>query len=224
MKSRMIAGMLCFLCLIALTALYPTRCTAAPVTVKATGVVDFVSPELSTSASVDDPIVSYYTYDTTWPDMDPDPEEGYYHGSCAYDYAVGGAIGSPADVGIAIFNDSFGKDEYQARTFLTAQPDPGPMVGTLAPWCFQIVLRDVTQTALSGDGLSTSPPDLADFGTEASAKLIYRDAINPPPAGVPLPYVNGDLTSLTAVPIPATVWLLGCGLIGLVGIRRRLHK
>jgi hypothetical protein len=36
--------------------------------------------------------------------------------------------------------------------------------------------------------------------------------------------IMDDLYVATAVPIPAAVWLLGSGLIGLVGIRRRFNK
>ncbi len=40
------------------------------------------------------------------------------------------------------------------------------------------------------------------------------------------PDVRGTFTAsrASAVPIPATAWLLGCGLFGLVGIRRRFRK
>lgn len=36
--------------------------------------------------------------------------------------------------------------------------------------------------------------------------------------------VMDEVRVITAVPIPGTVWLLGFGIMGLVGIRRRMHK
>jgi hypothetical protein len=41
--------------------------------------------------------------------------------------------------------------------------------------------------------------------------------------GAPIPFtVNG--TDINAVPVPAAVWLLGSGLVGIVGLRRRNRK
>jgi hypothetical protein len=37
-------------------------------------------------------------------------------------------------------------------------------------------------------------------------------------------WVNYDMVTLDAVPVPPTVWLLGSGLLGLWGIRRRFNK
>ncbi len=42
--------------------------------------------------------------------------------------------------------------------------------------------------------------------------------------GLPDGSFEGTLTHLSAVPIPAAIWLLGSGLIGLVGFRRKLGK
>jgi hypothetical protein len=39
--------------------------------------------------------------------------------------------------------------------------------------------------------------------------------------GAPVGSISGDFTSVTVVPIPATVWLFGTGLMGLIGFAKR---
>ena len=45
----------------------------------------------------------------------------------------------------------------------------------------------------------------------------------PSSSDIPVTYVDGQV-SVAAVPVPAAVWLMGSGLIGLVGIGRRTRS
>jgi len=60
-------------------------------------------------------------------------------------------------------------------------------------------------------GQAFSSTDLASYpgGINGSAVYAYGDV---------------TLTSITAIPIPGAVWLLGSGLIGLVGLRKKFRK
>jgi hypothetical protein len=73
-------------------------------------------------------------------------------------------------------------------------------------------VTDWTQVAVSG----TAPA-----GT-VSAKVLLLHVLTPPAPGSGT--VRWDDVSLTAVPVPAAVWLFGSGLVGLVGVARRKAK
>jgi hypothetical protein len=90
-------------------------------------------------------------------------------------------------------------------------------LGPNVPSSFEIDLFDISETALSDVLLPLTPPNLADFGT-ATFRLIFEQ-------GVSDYWVEGNLTSLSAVPEPGTLFLMGSGMLGaLLGRRRRRRK
>lgn len=64
--------------------------------------------------------------------------------------------------------------------------------------------------------LDWSPATLTDAG---GAYVIFSGSIGPGPRSDPV--INQDASSVSSVPLPAAAWLLGSGLIGLIGVARR---
>ncbi len=77
-------------------------------------------------------------------------------------------------------------------------------------------LGNLTMLTIDGDG-NGSPGTIAGCGDGTPA-------CTPAWAGFPFPFEptwDGQAAAVSAVPIPAAVWLFGSGLLGLVGIARR---
>jgi hypothetical protein len=84
-------------------------------------------------------------------------------------------------------------------------------VNSLASYLESIVPAATGLTYLSGPG-----------GSGPYYALMYGPSGSNPPA-LTQPLIGGPLSG-TPVPIPPTVWLLGSGLLGLVGLRRKFRK
>jgi hypothetical protein len=91
--------------------------------------------------------------------------------------------------------------------FVNTLTSGAPIVG-VTPTRFDILLQDGTATAFNSQ-YPTTVPSLSSFLTTNQWRLVFL-----PGGGV----VQGMLTSLTAVPLPAAVLLFGAGLISLVGL------
>ncbi|MGD0237636.1 MAG: VPLPA-CTERM sorting domain-containing protein [Syntrophorhabdales bacterium] len=88
----------------------------------------------------------------------------------------------------------------------------------------------------TGSGQMNSTASISDYESIMSAVIGSGTLVNPQESGTISNYawlspgITGDstlyqgLVTQSPVPIPAAVWLLGSGLIGLAGIRRRFTK
>jgi hypothetical protein len=109
------------------------------------------------------------------------------------------------DLNLVRITDIPSGDLWRLRTSVA-----GDGVGQYSPTEFRLDLEDEDGLAITGTGLQ-NPPSLGDL-TSTQWRLVFEDA------GGRMVRVQGVLSSLTAVPLPAAVLLFGAGLISLVGL------
>ena len=89
---------------------------------------------------------------------------------------------------------------------------PGLPVNKFSPLRFRIELRDPNSGLVSDDLLHTTPPSISSLATTDRVwRVVFEDSSGRASA-------QGNLTTLTAVPLPAAVILFGAGLVALVGL------
>jgi hypothetical protein len=102
---------------------------------------------------------------------------------------------------LPLFNESSGSVKYQDAYLPGSSEDPGTFF-------FGSVLFECTGPSID---ILTLYNDLGFFEADT-------------PLEQPILFTEGTLGTLNQVPIPGAIWLLGTGLIGLVGIRRNRRK
>jgi hypothetical protein len=184
---------------------------AAPITFRFGGQVT-ISPV--SGINIGDSISGLYTFDSDATAQFPSsPNVAIYDtGLSSYSVQVGIFSGA-ASSGRIIVADNFGGsiDVYNAGTSVLT----GTSMSGLTAFQSFIELSTVSGTALSSFALPLSPPDLSDF----SARTIVLRFLD---ASTMTNYtVRGSLTLLEAVPAPGALAVLGLGLLGIGGLRRK---
>jgi hypothetical protein len=87
-----------------------------------------------------------------------------------------------------------------------------PTVNEFSPLSFRIKLTDPNGGLVSDDLLHATPPSIGSLAmTDRVWRVVFEDSSGKA-------RVQGYLTSLTAVPLPAAVILFGAGLVALIGL------
>ena len=209
---------------------------AATMTYNFSGTVTVVPGKLNTSPSVfgtsGTPSVMRGTMTVDKADDLPDPRLGQYWvqtfqvtigsytATLSWDAITPGESGpghvvAPSSVGVydgVQVYDFHNTDVFRADVLLRGAP-----VNLAEPSMFQIELFG-RNNIFSNDVLPASVPNLASFMDRNQFRLIFVE-----PSGA-AQTVSGTLTSLTAVPLPASMVLFGIGLVALVGLKVRWRQ
>ena len=200
-----------------------TPATAAPVTFQFAGYLSEVDPTITTATgfTVGHTFTGSYTFESTAPELPsqiPNPRIG------VYDYSVTNVtarIGTqivvmpqqPGFSTIVVFDNAYQSslsndfvDQYGMSARVNA--------AVVTPWhleSFGVFLNEGSSITFDNDSLPTHPPSLGSFGTRQAFFNFFT--------GTTTISAYGQLTSLTAVPVPAAILLFGTGLTALIGLR-----
>ncbi|MBX3349517.1 MAG: VPLPA-CTERM sorting domain-containing protein [Nitrospira sp.] len=155
------------------------------------------------------PVSGSFTYNSANPDILPgDPMWGLYANPIQnMTVKVGSytATFSPGSSVMQVINNPGLGDTFK----VTLNGFTNSTVNGLTPTTFEMELVNPNGSVFANDHLPTTPPSLSSFASN-QWRLVFSGVGN---------RVQGALTSL--VPLPASVWLFGAGLIALVGLGSR---
>jgi len=179
-----------------------TPATAAIIQYSFTGTVDKVNSQLSSTFNTSQLMSGLMTVNTS--DTNILTSIGNY-AITPFSLNIGDYTATMGTSGqVEIRNGLPGLDAFN----VTVNAPNGLNVNFLAPRIFEIQLRGPA-SVFSSDALPTTPPSVSAFTNFNQWRLVFG------PSGG---RVQGMLTSLKAVPLPAAVLLFGAGLISLVGL------
>lgn len=187
--------------------------TAALIQYSFTGDVDHVHSKLSSTFSAGQLMSGSMTVDNG--DTNSNTSIGNYPIITNFSLNIGSYNATMGTSGqVEIRNGKPGLDRFN----VTVNAPDGDLVNSLDPRIFEIQLRAPggpggVGSVFDSDALPTlmPPPSISSFDNRNRWRLIFGPDGNGK-------VVRGELTSLTAVPLPAAVILFGAGLIALVGL------
>jgi len=200
---------------------------ASLITFSFEGSIKSMSDSLNSYFEIGQTMSGSYTFDSNTPDTHTSSEYGNYHESIIdLEVTVGdktytdipGSSGGDNIIQVKDQTDTYPKDPSEDRYWVNMVVD-GPNLGSfgfIQPDYFRLCMEDPTAEAFINTNLPLTPPDKDDFNYN-NMWLVFTEYGNSR-------HITAELTSLSAVPIPSAVWLLGSGLIGIVGIRRKSKK
>lgn len=180
------------------------------VTYNFTGAVGHVSTPLFPALNAGQTLSGSFTFDTAIADSRGSASAGRYNdaitGMTVNVGAWSASLGSEGSHNNNVINIRDGSSD----TFEVRAPLSGDGVGSYEPLYFRLTLKDPSGAVFGDDSLPSTAPSLSSFASDGF-RLVFTSENG-------IAKVRGNLTSLTAVPLPASVILFGAGLIALVGL------
>ena len=178
---------------------------AALVTYSFAGSVSSVSGALKSTLPAGSLMMGTFQFENTTP---PSGAGRYFDAVQSLSLKIGTysvSLDPMGSTNVIRITDNPSGDLWRLRTSVV-----GDSIGAFTPEHFRLDLADEDGGAITGTTLS-NPPSLGDL-TSTHWRLVFEDMDGK------MVRVQGRLTSLTAVPLPAAVILFGAGLISLVGL------
>lgn len=226
----MAVGALCVALCLAVSGL----AQASLITFSFEGVVGFTPPSASLGVASGTPIRGFYTFESTTPDLAPgNASLGRYVFNTLTIQFLGNTYNTTGAVATKFIDvtNSLTFDGYTVHHAGSGSIPSlsGPPVNGLAPLAFQLNISGTGGNNLfDSDALPLEPPSLASpFGLSRLFSFTFVGGVNNGVCDFSLCRADGEITSLTAVPLPGALLLFGSGLLGLMGIsvgRRMMAK
>ncbi len=191
-------------------------------TVLVTGVLDRVEYGISTEFQAGQRFTLVYEFDPAATDFSTLAGRGDYRQAVISSrLTIGSYILETNGGAITVDDDPFGGmyDRYAWSVSASSVPFSGMLVNDLKPIDILWQLTDPTATAITGKGLSSSPPELSSFAS-GYFTFAFAQALFPGYAlGVSTAY--GTIESVSAVPEPNVVIMMALGLVCVFLISKR---
>ena len=203
--SRLPPVVSCLLIIVITVVTSISSANASLITFQFQGEVSSVDAPLVGPIQAGQTILGTYTFDSTVPTTSPPPVSVYENAISSMTLVSGGYTVTASNGNII----------YDVETDPLYQANFSPLSGSSINEYSPILMRifwDASEIRFQQE----TPPTEPLFNSNGGFLLLFENQDQSSSA-----FVRGTLTSVTVVPVPGTVWLLGSGLMSVIALNQR---